>query len=85
MSLAPGNDNNSVASFVEAAEWDVEICDASITVNHKPSKLRFWFRRTSDQNGLCDDIDISGDEEHPDFDEILDEAAQIAQDHATEE
>lgn len=85
MSLAPGNDNNLGASFVEAPEWDVEICDVSVTVNHKSSGLRFRFRRTSDQNGLCDDIDISGDEEHPDFDEILDEAAQIDQDHATEE
>jgi hypothetical protein len=47
--------------------------------------LSFYFRRTRDQTGLCDDIDISGDEEHPDFDEILDEASQIAQDHATEE
>ncbi len=85
IAASPGNDNHSTPTLPEEPGWDVEICDWSIAVNHKDSGLRFYFRRSDDHTSLSDDIDISGDEDHPEFEDILDEAIQIAHDCATEE
>ena len=66
-------------------EWLVEPSDTSITVDHRPTGLSFRFQRDGDLATLSGDIDISGNEYHPKFQEVLDEAAQIAQGYAEEE
>ena len=85
IAAAPGNDNHATLALPEEPGWDVEISDWSIAVNHKESGLRFYFSGSDDHTSLCDDIEISGDEDHPDFEDILDEATQIAYDCAMEE
>jgi len=62
--------------------WIAEISDRLMKIEHAPPKLSFRFsRHTAD---LASSIDISGNIDRPEFDSLLNEASQIAEDYAVE-
>ena len=85
INLIHSSDNIIQFPIRPKTEWLVDICDTSINVDHRTTGLTFRFQRDGDLPSLSDDIDISGNEYHPKFQDLLDEAAQIAQDIAQEE
>jgi len=79
------NDNVIPFPTRPRTEWLVDLSDTSITIDHTSTGLSFRFQRDGDLTSLSNDIDITGNEHHPKFQDILDEAAQIAQGYAEEE
>jgi hypothetical protein len=78
------NDNIIAFPTRPKTEWFVDLGDTSITIDHASTGLSFRFQRDGALASLTNDIDISGNEDHPKFQEILDEAAQIAEGYAEE-
>lgn len=75
------NDNADISSTAQA-EWLIDISDWSLTINHRLTGIIFRFERDSD---LASVDDVTANEDHPRFQDLFDEATQIAQDIATEE
>jgi hypothetical protein len=78
------NDNIIPFPTRPKTEWLVDISETSITIDHSSTGLSFRFQREDELASLSNDIDITGNENHPKFQDILNEAAQIAEGYAEE-
>ena len=84
---SPTHYNDNIIPFPTRpkTEWLVDISETSITIDHKSTGLSFRFHRDGELASLSLAIDITGNDTDQKFQDIFDEAAQIAQDCAEEE
>lgn len=81
MTKSKGN-NSAEFHTRKQSEWVVDQSDASMTINHRPTGLTFWFAKDGSLKPI---VNFSGNEDHHDFQLLFDEAIQIAEDISSTE